>query len=777
MESHDWRAAISAVRSNSAWIAFAAGAALLQLTPWLPGAWTLAAALLVALGMARGVRRVWPVVLWLGVTWFAWRAGQLLDTQLPTGLEGRDVTVVGVIANLPRRSGRTTRFEFVLDTPSEIGSSGPRRLRLAWYGAHPELVAGDRWQLRLRLKRAHGFRNPGAFDYEGWLFRRGIRATGYVRTDPENRRLGQADHPLARLQRLRQRLAERIGVVLDGSQQIGLLTALALGERASVSDAQWRVLRDTGTNHLVAISGLHLGLVVALLFAVIKRLWPCAAWLALRLPAPQAAAALTLPAAAAYAALAGFSVPTQRALVMIAVLMGALLLRRALAPGRALVLALVGVTLLDPLALGTPGFWLSFGAVAVILLLVTGRRSARRGVGWGRVQLALTVGLAPLLVLQFQQLPVTAPLANLLAVPFVGLLLVPLVLVATLLLLPWPTLGTALLQFAAWLLDLAWPLLAVLAEQPWATVHFAEPPMVYAALGTVGVMFLLAPRGVPLRIPGLIMVLPLLCYKPPSPAHGTAWLTMLDVGQGLAVAVRTERHLLLFDTGPSYSQRFDAGHAALLPFVRRLGRGGLDGLVVSHGDSDHSGGLATVARELRLGAVYFGGGGEPPLAAARPCRAGDGWRWDGVTFTFLHPPWRDGSATGNDASCVLRIVAGGHSALLTGDIEAPAEQVLLAAGPGVLRSDLLQVPHHGSRTSSTAAFLDAVMPSLALVSSGYRNRFGFPNERVLGRYHERGVEIVNTAVAGAVEVRLGVADGPLQARSWRDVEKRFWDPW
>jgi competence protein ComEC len=457
---------------------------------------------------------------------------------------------------------------------------------------------------------------------------------------------------------------------------------------------------------------------------------------------------------------------------MVGVVLAALLLRRALAPGRALVLALAGVLLLDPLAPGAAGFWLSFGAVAVILYLVAWRQpGGGRGWRWVWIQLALGLGLAPLLVVAFQQVPLVSPLANLVAVPLVGFVLVPLVLLATLLLLPLPDVGAALLQVADRLLALAWPPLQACAGWPLAQHGFAEPPLWLALAGCVGVLLLLAPRGLPLRLPGLVLLLPLLTFRPEAPAHGAAWVTLLDVGHGLAVLVRTANRVLVYDTGPAYSARFDAGSAIIVPALRRLGRDRLDALVVSHGDGDHAGGLASLRAAVGVGRLIVG----PGVAAAtgaEACRAGQRWSWDGVEFAFLHPA--AAGTVGNDGSCVLRVAAAGASLLLTGDIEAEGERRLLTREAAALRADVLQVPHHGSRTSSTAPFVAAVAPRLALISSRRDNAYGLPVAAIVDRYVTVGAEVVDTADAGAVEVRLPARPGRPEVRRARDQARRFW---
>lgn len=706
-----------------------------------------------------------------GFLWAWLAAAALLQQELPAALEGEDVILEGVVASIPEPDGQRIRFLFQSERLFHQGDEGmaPGRVRLSWYRPYPVLEAGQRWRLQVRLKRPHGMANPGTFDYEGWLFQQGIRATGYVRGGDATLLLAQ-DSGRVPLQRLRQRLHAQLGALSGGHDLTGLVAALALGERQGLTREQWQRLRATGTNHLVAISGLHVGIVAGLLFFLVRRLWPWAE----RLPAPKAAALAALAAAACYAALAGFSVPTQRALLMVAVAMLALFSQRAVRPARVLALALLAVLLLDPLAVLAPGFWLSFGAVAVILYGMGGRLGAAGWWWrWGRVQLLVALGLAPLLAVFFQQVPLVAPLANLLAVPWVSLLVVPLVLLGTALA-PLASLPAGwALQAALWALDVLWwwlELCAGLVPAEWSVLAAAPWTVLPAGLG---IAWLLAPRGWPARWLGLLWLLPMLLVRPATPPSGEAWVTVLDVGQGLAVLVRTAGHVLLYDTGPRFGPDSDAGEMVVVPVLRHLGVRRLDALVLSHGDSDHAGGASAVFEAIPVGRFLSGASGRLPWAEHEPCRRGQRWHWDGVEFEVLFPPPEGrGRGKGNHGSCVLRITAADTSLLLTGDIEAAAERELLAGAPQALAVEVLVAPHHGSKTSSTAPFVTAVAARHVLFSVGYRNRYGLPHPAVAARYREMGAELHTTAARGALTLRLGGA--ALAVESWRQQARRYW---
>jgi competence protein ComEC len=562
---------------------------------------------------------------------------------------------------------------------------------------------------------------------------------------------------------------------LDGAPALPLVQALVIGDRSGFGQDDWDVLTRTGTNHLVAISGLHVGLIAGAIFLLVRWLWSRSARLTVALAAPRAAAIGGMIASLGYAGLAGFSISTQRALVMIAVVFAALVWQRTLRPYHALVLALVGVLLVDPSAVLSPGFWLSFGAVAALLFSLGHRLPSRDlWTRWGRAQWAVGIGLLPLLFLLFGRASLVAPPVNLVAVPVFSLILLPLVLATSLLSLI-PGLGSVPawpLQWTAHLLGWCLDGLARVAAWPWAAMALPERPLwVWLAAGA-GVLLMLAPRGLPGRWPGLLLVVPMFVLRTPQPDDGDAWFTLLDVGLGLSAVVRTREGTLVYDTGPGFPSGFDTGSAVVLPFLAAQGVRRIERLVVSHADRDHAGGLAGLAEGIPIDRIDSG---EPMRLGVQnvvPCRAGEGWEWSGVRFRFLHP---DGAGfRGNDASCVLQVETGGRSILLTGDIQARVERRLARASGVAIGSDVLVAGHHGSATSTHPDFLDAVAPGLVLFASGYANHFGFPVAEVRERVSARGIRTLDTGLVGAIELRLG-SDGTIEGPwTWRERAGRFW---
>jgi len=762
-------------------IALLAGVLFIQQLPVLPSlGWIL---LLLPAGWLawRWPRYFLPVVFLVsGACWSVFRANLILSESLSPGLEGVDLVIEGRVANLPSPTERGQRFVFHVDRAWQSGRpvTLPRQVQLSRFGSHTTPVVGDAWRLTARLKRPHGFRNPGGFDYEAYLFQQRLRATGYVRESPPPERLsGLADDrsPMLtlRLNRFRQQLSERIRALLPEQRFTAMITAFANGDDDSIPDDQWEILNRTGTSHLVAISGMNIGWVAGLVYLMTFRLWAVLGRAPLWLPAPFVAAWCALLAGTGYAALAGFAIPTQRALVMLATGMAVVLTGRRIAPSAMLALALLSVLVFDPLSVLAPGFWLSFGAVAVILYAVS--RSSRRPwhktiLDWGRLQWAIALGLLPVLLFLFQRVSVSGPVANLIAIPVIEVVVIPATLlgVAASTVLPdhlaiWPFLLAN--QAMTWL----WPGLDVLSRLPFTLWSQHAPPLwaVFAAL--VGAALLLAPRGWPARWLGFVWLLPLFLIRPAAPPVGAAWLTLLDVGQGLAVVVQTATHVLVYDTGARYSARFDAGSAVVLPYLRHAGAHQVNTLIVSHGDNDHIGGSAALLDRMPVERILSSV--PERLPGAEPCLNGQTWVWDEVRFEILHPS-PGGKLRGNDRSCVLRVDSRHGQALLPGDISARAERFLLHEQPHRLPATLLIAPHHGSRTSSTELFIDRVRPTLVLLPVGYRNRYRHPHPDVLARYQARGVEIADSPSAGAVQVRFDPTGWRMDRD--RDIRRRYW---
>ncbi len=781
-------------------LGFALGVCLLQQQPVLPGAMWLAVCFAVAAIAGVGLsRRASPVIgagamfigfAALGFAWAAALAHTRLSDRLDPALEGRDVLVTGVVAGLPLAFERGVRFDFDVESP-ETGV--PRRIVLSSYGGFaPDdsqgvlpVRAGERWRFAVRLRRPHGSANPHGFDYEAWLLERGIRATGYVRMPSrragderaqiEPERLAALVHrPQYRIERLREAAREKIRSALPERPYAGVLIALAIGDQNAIGPEDWRLFARTGVSHLMSISGLHVTMVAGLFAMLVSWCWRRSEFLALALPAQKAAAVAGFLAAFAYCLISGFAVPAQRTLYMVGVVALALWLGRAASASRVLAAALLLVLLLDPWAVLSPGFWLSFAAVAVIFFVATGRTAKAHWLAqWGRVQWAVTAGLAPLLLVLFQQVSLVSPIANALAIPLVSFVITPLALAGAVLPFDWPLeLGHAILEVLMAVLD--W-----LAALPSAVWHQHAPVPWTVPLALAGIAWLLLPRGVPARWLGVPLALPLFVVSPPSPGAGELWITVLDVGQGLAVLARTEKHALLYDAGPAFNAFSDSGSRVILPYLRGEGIDRLDALVVSHDDRDHSGGAGSVLEAMPVGLLWSSLSAGHELLEANtwraPCIAERKWSWDGVSFEFLNPRAETasrGDARVNNRSCVLRIGAPGGRVLLTGDIERAAERELLARSPLLLPAEALIVPHHGSATSSTPEFVKQVAPRHAVFAVGYRNRFGHPREDVLARYREAGSGLLRTDTGGAIQLRF--APGTSRVEAERDRARRYW---
>ena len=772
-------------------LAFVAGIGWLQQQALLPNLWWAALLLLTPLLIL-----VRPVLLKRGIGVLAafmagyfWAAGvaqHRLADALPEAWEGRDIQVIGVVAELPQFTERGVRFTFDVEEVITPLAKTPAHIQLYWFArAHDadqdahlnpaRLRAGERWQLVVRLKRPHGTANPHGFDYEAWLLEQNIRATGYIRKDPNNFRLDQlVPRPAYAVERLRDVIALRLKRVMQDEPYAGVLTALAIGDQHTIPQNQWRVFFRTGVNHLMSISGLHVTLFSSFVFALAYWLWRQSAWLTQRLPARKAALLFGVAAAFAYALLTGFAVPAQRTFYMLSIVAMAVWFDRLSSASRVLILALGVVALLDPWAVLAPGFWLSFGAVALIFYITSQRIGAfNLWIQALRVQGAVTLGLVPAMLLLFQQVSLVSPFANAVAIPVVSYLIVPLTLLGALLPLDFPL--HAAHGLMGWLMHaLEW-----FAQAPDAMWQQHAPPGWTIAVAVIGVAWLLAPRGFPARLVGACLLLPMFMLAPLPVPPGVLQLTVLDVGQGLALVLRTAGHALVYDTGSRFSNDLDAGVRTVLPHLRATGVRKLDGLIISHDDNDHSGGAVSVLDGMPVQWLLSSLPAEHPAqnrgVRSIRCAAGQYWQWDGVMFEVLYPMWETYAERrkDNDRSCVLRVTVGDHALLLPADIEAKSERALLASTAEKLRADVLVVPHHGSRTSSTAEFVAAVNPQVAIFTVGYRNRFGHPKPEVLARYGKETTQLFRSDRDGQIELKLPQT-GPIEIQPYRKQNPRYW---
>lgn len=759
-------------------------------------------------------------------------AKQQLSKRLDTQYIGKNLLVTGHVSNLPVTNGRVQRFTFDVDNVYSFASDGklieqavgienfPNRLRLSWYYAK-KVNASESWQLEVRLKPPHGFMNPGGFDYESWLFQHSIGATGYVRKSVSNQRLAKSieNFSLSSINVYRQSIAQRIDSIaekrskstdLDNSEinAFSIIKALAIGDKSSISKDQWLVLINTGTSHLMAISGLHIGLAALFAYALVRRLVPSC--ITKRFPAQHVALIAGMAAALMYALVAGLAIPTQRAIIMLFAASTMMLLRHNYRPVDVLGFALLAVLIVDPLAVLAVGFWFSFAAVAVIFF------SIRMGVsnrnvddsrfsriiaivkGWVILQLVISIFLLPPSLFMFQQVSLISPLANLLLIPYISFLVVPVVLLAIVFTFISIDLAENLFSFSAAMIDWIWPMLNYFSVQPYAIWVQGELDVLGMLLLIVMIIFLFigitkydhdevkrlvvivrhSVKSMILIISGLLITA-VYFLNEDKLKSGEYKVTVLDVGQGSAAVLQTQKHTLIFDTGAKFSEKLDAGRSVVIPYLRTQGIKTLDYVIVSHGDIDHIGGAESIIDQYSHTTVIGQGIGKLNTEKKVDCHQGNKWVWDGVEFEFFSTVLTSSNVLTsmlkrNNRSCVLKVSSIYGSVLFTGDIEKKVEKKLLGKYKNRLNSDVLIVPHHGSNTSSSAAFITAVKPEIAIFSVGYKNKYKLPSNKIVNRYRLAESKMYQTAKSGAIEVNFTRKTGML-VKQYREDFRKYWN--
>lgn len=761
-----------------------AGAYALQVFKLLPSAGVAAVFAVLACYLACNARLksaaafiAGGLLMWLG-------ASVHLADRLDPALQGKTITITASVLEFPSHKHGSLRFVVM-----PVESPGlPARIRLSWFlpesepGADAGVEApalGQVWQFEVRLKRPRGFANPGGFDYEGWLHRQRIGATGYVKS---GQNISQ-DYPATEIQnRLRQRFADRIDSLFPAGESRAVLKAISIGARGEISDSQWQLYARTGTSHLMAISGLHIGLAATGAFFLA---WGLLAIFIRRRNVRDIALIVAIGVAFVYAELSGFAVPAKRAFLMALLVAAAVLLRRQVTAARVLGFVCLLVLISDPLSVYAPGFMLSFLAVA--LLLWSAKTfdpvdESRRG--WhpsrlvasvrmlSRLQAVLLFGLMPVTIALFGRAAILAPLTNMLVVPVFNLATVPACLLGLLLEGPFSVAGDLLLNIAFSSVEIVLAIIGFVGTWPIAAFEPAVSGMSVALVSGATVVWAVLPSGWPGRYLAFVSLLATVIYKPSGPPENCVDLHVLDVGQGLAVILRTRSHVLVFDTGPAFKSGSSTALLVIEPFLKWYGLSSIDMLVVSHSDLDHSGGVEQLADTVGFGQLILGEALGENRPEGQPCFDGESWQWDGVRFAFLHPD-RSGLWQGNDASCVLLVEAGQHKLLIPGDIEAKAER-RLAASQALPSVDLVVVPHHGSRTSSGIRFSRILSPKIAVISAGYHNRWGFPKADIVARWERTGARVVTTAQSGAVSRQFCAGQNAGTLRRQRVDARRYW---
>jgi competence protein ComEC len=756
-----------------------------------------------------------------GILGWVWASGFALvglSNQLAPEFEEQDITVVGVITSLPSRVEYGQRFQFSIErilTENIDSKKFPEKIMLSLYAprtgnedaVQTTLHPGERWQFKVRLKRPHGLANPHGFDYEVWLLEQGIGATGSVKNDVENHLLTPFVFSLNNsIEWARGKLRERILSALPDQPYAPIIVALVIGEQNAITKSDWKIFARTGVSHLIAISGLHVtllsGLFASLMFLLWRKSFFTRYQLPLILPAQKVAALSGVLMALLYVALAGFDVPAQRTLIMVSVAALACWFDRITSVTNVLCLALGLVLLVDPWAVLSPGFWLSFSAVGFLLYVSLGRRELKKVDHHNLVptpasssfknrvrqqlhqasitQYAITLGLVPLTMLLFNQVSLVSPIANAVAIPIVSFLITPFALIGSVLPAPF---GGWILVLTNFILQELIVFLTWLSSFSWAVWQAPRPEIWMFVCALIGTGWCLAPKGWPLRWAGLLAWLPLALNTSHYPAANEFNVTAFDVGQGTAVLIETENHRMLYDTGAAYSSQSDAGSSVIYPYLSMRGITQLDGLMISHSDTDHAGGANTLMQQMKLGWVSSSLDLESEIVKTAKlksqhitCLAAQTWEWDGVQFEVLHPDaaiYTDEKAKPNARSCTLKISNGAQSVLLTGDIEAKQEARLIKSVPEKLPANVLFAPHHGSGTSSTKEFLQAVNPNIAIFQLGYLNRYHHPKSTVWQRYADFGIMRLRTDQSGAITLNIG---NDIDVKEYRITHARYWYP-
>ncbi len=734
-----------------------------------------------------------------GVCWASALALWRMSDELPHAWEQQTIKVIGVVASVPEATERGTRFKFDVEKILTKDALVPQHISLNQYstyqnyGNKPQqrasvkelpaqltpFKAGERWQLFVRLKRPHGTANPHGFDFESWALSENIRAMGSIKNNTENKKLNTfVWQPRYVVEHLRENIKQRITHVLAGKPYLGIIQALVMGDDSQITVNDWQVFLRTGVSHLVSISGLHITMLAGLAFGFVSCIWRHSPGLMMHLPTRKAAVIAGTVTGLAYALIAGFSVPSQRTFYMLLVFAVALWTGRQLAISQVLAIALFIVVLLDPWAVNAPGFWLSFGAVAMLAYALGARIGKMH---WFRAALqtqwAVTIGMLPLLLVMFNQTSIISPIANAFAIPLISFVVTPLALLGSFLPIDAP------LHWSYQALEIGMIALKWLNQLPMATWQQHAPATWTLLPAMLGMLWLLLPRGFPMRWLGLIGFFPMILIVPVKPNIGDMKVTVLDVGQGLSVVVQTATHTLLYDAGPKFNEQSDAGSRIVVPFLRGEGIKKIDGFIVSHHDIDHSGGMASVLALIPV--TWLASSFTAQIEASDsqkkiPCFAGQVWVWDKVQFEVLYPAiesYDDAKVTDNNRSCVLKVTSQAGSLLLTGDIEKDAELALLNINPEKLKSNVLTVPHHGSKTSSTYGFIAAVAPSVSVFTAGYLNRFGHPKPLVVQRYQSFGGIMHRSDYDGAVQIDFvsnAQTKSQVLVENWRRQHQYYW---
>ena len=679
----------------------------------------------------------------VGFVWMGLFSQYIINTKIADIYFDKPIVIEGKIDNLPVQTDN--RYKFIINTHKPFKS----KITLAWYGEDtPELKAGDIWQLLVKLKPVNGYQNMGGFDYEKWLFEKKIVATGYVKKYNNNKIIKQG----LSVNRLRQYIKNKINPSLANLEFKGLISSLIIGDRSSIQNKHWDILQATSTTHLSVISGLHIGLIAGLFFVIVQFLWCRLNQFSQTIPAKIIAAYFGIIAAFLYTLIAGFSIPTERALIMASMVFISIILRRQHNFFKLYGLALILVLIKNPFNVFNIGFWLSFYVVGIILYVVSQHRNKSLLYRSINLQLVISIATIPLISWFFTTGSTLSPIANLIAIPTFSFSVIPLSLLGGF----FDVLGLSyfaniIFAITNQILILLFKILEYLKDFDFNQWNHIQASTLDLIIFIIAILILILPKGLKLRWMA-VAPLALIIFNPQTKLdENFALITTLDVGQGLSHVVQTKNHTLLFDTGNIYPSGFNLGTSVINPYLKFKNIKKLDKIIISHNDKDHIGGLKGVLKEFKANQILASDYKKIPQA--KPCISGQKWQWDGVLFEILNPSEQN-KLNNNNNSCVLKISTLKHTILLTADIEIETEEFLINTIKSKLDSDILIVPHHGSKTSSSHKFLQAVSPNIAIVSSGFKNKYKHPNNQIINRYKKYNIEVLNTSCTGQIEIYL-----------------------
>lgn len=705
----------------------------------------------------------------VGCSWGMMCADWQLRHGLNPEIENKKCIITGTIISIPENLMYGKRFLFRIDS-LKIGNnyySPPDIARLVWTKPQNDLKVGQKWQLQVRLKKPHSTFNPNSFDLEAWYFEHHIQAVGNVKSNSSNQLL-KTTHWLFSIDQLRQKLDERITEYLQNDSMIGFVCALSVGIRDAITGQQWKVLQATGTNHLMAIAGLHIGLATTLVFFLIRRVWKFFPRFMLFIPSEQVAAIFALVTAIAYSALAGFALPTQRAIIMLSVFLLANLLKRKIHAWQSYILALFFILLIHPMSILAASFWLSFVTVGWIIYAMPRFKSHNFLHHLLQIQFVITIGLIPLSLFFYQQLSLLGIIANCITIPWIAFVVLPLCGGSIFACLISKLFASKLLFLTSKTLLLMYWFLEKLSAISWLQWQFVPNDFVLL-IAILGLLLYLSP--LPRKSIGLLALMPIFFLKPIDPKNGQVNFTLLDVGQGLSAVIQTKNHILVYDTGSRWVDGLSYGETVVLPYLNKIGAKKIDMMMISHGDLDHRGGADYLLSHIPVTTILTSAPHYFPVSLTQICHENESWNWDGVNFTVLYPRTNQ-EYLDNDSSCVLKVTTGRQSILLPGDIEKKSEHYLVTNEK--LSSTILIAPHHGSKTSSTLDFIVATHPQYVLFPVGYLNTYHFPNTAVVSRYKELGAQCLDSVNYGAIYFEL-FPDRIMKPMSYRGMDRHFWN--